>query len=121
MTFEEINDELDACLDACSIVKKKLRENCSFSVEMQYRLLINFIGMGEYSRCETLLSDLAHHPDSSINESAEIMLSLRRLRKCSANLDLLHDTDSRSGEKSTSRILEEVNIFAAKIGRFLEQ
>lgn len=119
--FNDINDELDCILHRCEIVKRNLRKYCTFAVEMQYRLMINFIGMGCYQQVLPILDNLNHHPDTSQFDNIEIMKTIKDLMKCADKLDLLHQQDSFHQIKSTARIAEEANIFAAKVGRFLEK
>ncbi|UNA01833.1 hypothetical protein PVA8_144 [Vibrio phage PVA8] len=119
--FDDINDELDCILHRCEIVKRNLRKYCTFAVEMQYRLMINFIGMGYYQQVLPVLDSLNHHPDTSQLDNIEIMQSVKELMKCAGKLDVLHQQDAFHQMKSTALIAEEANIFAAKVGRFLER
>ncbi|CAL9996779.1 hypothetical protein VPHK567_0390 [Vibrio phage K567] len=120
MKFTAIKQELEEKLLVCEVVKRNLRKHCSFSVEMQYRLIINFIGMGCYGNIEAVLQNLIYHPETSQLDSEEIMRSVKELLQCAVKLDTLHKQDMFHQMKSTALINEEENIFAAKIGRWLE-
>lgn len=119
--FDEINSELDCILHRCEIVKRNLRKYCSFAVEMQYRLVINFIGMGCYGKIIPVMDNLNTHPEVSQHDGIEIRRTIKELTKCAGKLDNLHDQDVFHQVKSVALIAEEENIFAAKIGRFLER
>ncbi len=119
--FDDINDELDCILHRCEIVKRNLRKYCSFAVEMQYRLMINFIGMGCYQQVLPVLDNLNYHPDTSQLDCLEIRRTIKELLLCADKLDFLHQQDMFHQVKTSALIAEEANIFAAKVGRFLER
>ncbi|CAM0066702.1 hypothetical protein VPHF86_0309 [Vibrio phage F86] len=119
MPFDAIKTELDVCLTRCEVVKRNLRKHCSFSVEMKYRLIVNFIGMGCYGQIEAVLDDLVHHPLTSQLDTEEIMKTIKDLAKCAHKLDQMHQQDAFHQIKSTALINEESTIFAAKVGKWL--
>lgn len=118
--FNDIEKELNTILTRCSVVKYNLRKYCSFSVEMQYMLIVNFIGMGYYNKVPDLLDNLTYHPDTSQLDTIEILKTTKELMICASKLDSMHNYDAKNEIKNASMISHEANIFALRIGKWLE-
>ncbi|AUR86055.1 hypothetical protein NVP1081O_320 [Vibrio phage 1.081.O._10N.286.52.C2] len=119
--FNAICAELDEILARSQIVKRNLREHSGFAIEMHYRLIVNFIALGAYSKIEYALENLSSHPQLIAPDYHDILRTTKELLKCAYRLDTLHKHDVESSRKTVDVITFECHMFGNHFGEWLRK